>query len=207
VPRFEDEFATALGAGLSIGLGVTVRVCRAATPVPEQALTVGERRQWRARALGPPSRDWLLGRAALKALLPAPGDSSVLSFPHRLLSLTHAGGTAFAVAIAGGAVAGTGVDFEPWRTPDPRMARFFLRPGEHSTALGLLRAWTVKEALYKAIPDNSDVTLLDVGLDDPGATTGTATGPSDEALRYTVIDTAAGPLAAAVCLEARRVAV
>ncbi len=194
---------------MSAGLGVAVRVCRARIPVPEGGLTGGERHQWQALAPGPPSRDWLLGRAALKALLPMTADTSKLSFPHPHLSLTHAGGVAFAVVAAGDAtvVIGTGVDHEPWRTPDPRMARFFLAPGEQATALGLLRAWTVKEALYKAVPGNAEVTLLDIELDDPDASSGWATGPRAERLRYIVIDTAVGPLAVAVCLEVCRVAI
>ncbi len=196
-------------AEISAGLGVAVRVCRSRIPVPEGGLTGGERRQWQALAPGSSSRDWLLGRAALKALLPRTADTSTLSFPHPRLSLTHAGGVAFAVAAAGEAamVFGTGVDHEPWRTTDPRMARFFLRPREQATALGLLRAWTVKEALYKAVPGNAEVTLLDIGLADPDASSGWATGPRAERLRYIVIDTAAGPLAVAVCLEVCRVAV
>ncbi len=207
--RSDGEADADLGARLSAGLGIAVRVCRAQFPVPENELADGERRQWQALVSGPPVRDWLLGRAALKALLPEAPDTSVFSFPHPRLSLTHAGGTAFAVAAAGEApvVVGTGVDHEPWREPDPRMARFFLRSREQETPLGLLRAWTVKEALYKAVPGNAEITLLDMEFDDPDASSGWATGPRPERLRYTVIDTAAGPLAAAICLEVCRVAV
>jgi hypothetical protein len=214
VPRSDDHGGAELGAELSAGLGVPVRLRRARIPVPEHALAGGERRQWHALAPGRASRDWLLGRTALKALLAGATDTSVLSFPHPRLSITHAGGSAFAVAAGGEVpdddapvVVGTGVDHEPWRRPDPRMARFFLHPREQSTPLGLLRAWTVKEALYKAVPDNLELTLLDVELDDPDAPSGRATGPRDERLRYSVVDTADGPLAAAVCLGGHRGAV
>lgn len=211
-----------LGAEVSAALGVAIRVCRVTREAAARALTNGEQRQCRALASEARRHDWLLGRRALKALLPVAVDTSGLSFPHRRLSLSHAGDMAVAVAVDGPArpdgvdgvdrgwrseVVGVGVDYEPWRDSDPRMAHFFLRPQEQSTALGLLRAWTVKEACYKAVPANHRCSLLDVGLDDPGAPTGTAAGPEGRLLRYTVIDTAAGPLAVAVCREDRRVAV
>ncbi|MBW3575221.1 MAG: 4'-phosphopantetheinyl transferase superfamily protein [Actinobacteria bacterium] len=202
-----------VGDEVAARIGAAVRVRRARRPVAQEALTAGERRQWHALAPGPRRQDWLTGRAALKALLPATADTSTMSFPHRNLSLTHSCGVAVAVGIEADAdddhsvVAGAGVDHEPWRSTDPRMARFFLHPHERSTPLGLLRAWTVKEALYKAVVANHRSTLLDIVLDDAAVTTGTATGPGGERLRYTVLDTAEGPLGVALCLEDRRVAV
>lgn len=200
-----------IGRRLADGLGLALRVRRAAEPAPAGALSAGERRQWRARPAGPRRHDWLVGRAALKSLLGPPADTSGLAFPHPRLSLTHAGGMAWALAVeaAGTAPAmlGAGIDHEPWREVDPRMARFFLHDREALTGLGLLAAWTVKEALYKAVPVNHDVTLLDVVLDDPEAATGAARGPRGERLRYCVVSTDEGPLAAAVCLEAERVSV
>lgn len=182
---------------------------------PERSLTPGERAQWRALSPGPRRRDWLLGRAALKQLLGAGADTSGLRFPHPRLSLTHAGGRAFAVHIAAAGVVGTGIDYEPWRRPpDPRTARFFLRPGERATALDatgtdLLRLWTVKEALYKATPDNAEVVLLDYELHDPRCAQGSATGPRGERLHYASLVTFTGVLSIAVCVagEAQRVAV
>lgn len=200
-----------VGPDLSAALGVVVRVRRARSPVLERMLTSGERQQWRALRGEQRRHDWLLGRSALKALLPPAADTSGLSFPHPHLSLTHAGGLAVAVAVAvghdGARVVGTGVDHQPWRETDPRMARLFLRPREQPTPLGLLRAWTVKEALFKAVPANHGSTLVDVELDDPTAPTGTATGPHGQRLRYSVVDTVEGPLAVAVCMEGCRVAV
>ena len=207
-----------LGAEASSTLGVTLRVCRVTATAPARTLTSGERHRWRALPSGARRHDWLLGRTALRALLPGGTDTSKLSFPHPRVSISHAGNMAVAVAApqragdgAGDdrhpAVLGVGVDFEPWRATDPRMARFFLRPHEQSTPLGLLRAWTAKEACFKAVPANHRCSLLDVGLDDATTASGTATGPRGELLRYTVIDTPTGPLAVAVCLEDRRVAV
>ncbi|MGI8758361.1 MAG: hypothetical protein ACR2K0_03560, partial [Acidimicrobiales bacterium] len=110
-----------VGEESSAGLGVAVRLRRARSPVPAKMLTSGERSQWHALPQGPRRRNWLLGRAALKALLATTADTSVLSFPHPHLSLTHAGDQAVAVAVDhdgnGGddhtAVTGTGVDHEP----------------------------------------------------------------------------------------------
>ena len=200
-----------MGDVCSARLGVELRLRRAGAPLSEHALTGGERRRWHTLPTGPRRRDWLLGRAALKALLPVGLDTSTLSFPHPALSLTHAGGVAVAVATGPGssgdvaAVAGTGVDHEPWRAVDGRAGRYFLQRHEHATSLGLLRAWTVKEALYKSVPANHGDTLLDIALDDPDAPSGGASGPRGERLRYTVIDTAAGPVAVAVCREDSRV--
>ncbi len=205
-----------LGAAASAALGVAVRVCRTATATPVPALTGGERRQCQALPNKVRRHDWLLGRSALKALLPATVDTAGLSFPHAGLSISHAGDMGVAVAVHArespdddwpAAVVGVGVDYEPWRATDFRMARFYLRPHEQFTSLGLLRAWTAKEALYKAVRDNQRCCLLDIRLDHPSASTGTAIGPRGERLRYTVIDTATGPLAVAVCLEDHRVTV
>lgn len=180
---------------------------------PERSLTPGERAQWRALSPGPRRRDWLLGRAALKQLLGAGADTSGLRFPHPRLSLTHAGGRAFAVNITAAGVVGTGIDYEPWNgAADLRTARFFLRMSEQVAvrdAATLLRVWTVKEALYKATPDNAEVVLLDYELHDPRCAQGSATGPRGERLHYASLVTFTGVLSIAVCVagEAQRVAV
>lgn len=126
-------------------------------------------------------RDWLLGRAALKAVLGG-ADTAGVTFPHGRLSLTHAGGVAVAVA-AYGEHAGVGVDFEPDRPTDPRTARFFLHEDERADH-DLLRLWTVKEALFKATPDNDGAQLLDYHLDDAAVTTGSATDRRGHTFRY-----------------------
>lgn len=178
---------------------------------PEPSLTPGERAQWRALSTGPRRRDWLLGRAALKQLLGAGADTSGLRFPHPRLSLTHAGGRAFAVHIAAAGVVGTGIDYEPWNAAaDLRTARFFLRTSEQVAvrdAATLLRVWTVKEALYKATPDNAGAVLLDYELHDPRCARGSATGPRDERLRYASLVTSTGVLSVAVCVTGEDVGV
>ena len=146
-------------------------------------------------------RDWLLGRAALKRLLGG-ADTSTVRFPHPRLSLAHSGGVAVAAALDRGAPhAGLGVDFELWRAPDARTARFFLHADERPReASGLLRLWTVKEALFKATPANAGAQLLDYRLDDPGAAAGTARDGRGNAFRYASGMLPAGPLSVAVCV-------
>ncbi|HVE45376.1 MAG TPA: 4'-phosphopantetheinyl transferase superfamily protein [Acidimicrobiales bacterium] len=105
-----------------------------------------------------------------------------------------------------GDLAGIGIDYEPWRKDvDLRTSRFFLRPPEqaHATdARGLLRLWTVKEALFKATPDNADATLLAYEISDPAGASGCARGPRGEQIRYVSLDLDGGVLAVAACLAA-----
>ncbi len=149
-------------------------------------------------------QDWLLGRAALKGVLDG-ADTAGMTFPHPELSLTHAGRIAVAVAAEGEQV-GVGVDFEPDRQTDPRMARFFLHEHERVDH-DLLRLWTVKEAMLKATPDNDGAQLLDYHLHDPAAATGSATDRRGHTFRYRSTRLAEGPLTVAVCLGRADVAV
>lgn len=198
----------ALAAELSADLDVPVELAVAREPAPISTLGPGEAR-FVATLSHPDARDtWLRGRAALKALVP--GDTSTLAFPHPRLSLTHSAGTAVAVA-SPAPVAGIGVDFEPWRASvRPAMARFFLRLSEQDAARtprSLVRLWTIKEALFKADPDNHQCVLLDFELSDPAARCGTATGPSGRVLRYATADVVLGSLAVAVTMGGDRVPV
>jgi hypothetical protein len=128
--------------------------------------------------------DWLRGRAALKLLLGDDADTSTVTFPNRSLSLTHAAGWAVAACCDDdkGDHIGLGVDFEGDRQVDPRAARFFLRPQERGD---LLRLWTVKEALFKATPDNGGAMLLDYEVADANALAGTARDRAGRRFRYT----------------------
>lgn len=185
-----------------------MRVAGVSAPLAPEALTAGERARFATLPTDARRRDWLLGRAALKELLGPGADTAGLPFPHPRLSLTHAGGAAYAVLAAGGAVAGTGIDFEAARSVvDPRTARFFLSPDERDAAASgdhLLRLWTVKEALFKATPENAGVVLADYRLADPSARSGSAAGPGGEDLRYATVATVGGVLTVAVCLAGRR---
>lgn len=138
--------------------------------------------------------------AALSPLLADEVQSDNLVFPHSALSLTHSG-TVFVAARAEGC-AGVGVDFECWRSVDVRTARFFLSAAERSTLDGeadLLRRWTVKEALFKATPDNAEAVLVDYDLGGPPARSGRVVGARGESFRYSCVDLESGHLAVAVC--------
>ena len=175
----------------------------ATQPLAEAALSEGEREIWDRLAEGPRRRDWLLGRAALRQLLGG-ADTSPVTFPHPNLSLTHAAGVAVAAGSRGSCI-GLGVDFEGCRTTDPRTARFYLSQREQDrmeTGDDPLRIWTIKEALYKATPDNAEGGLLDYELAEPAATRGTACDRRSNAFRYVSGFFRRGWLAVAICIGA-----
>ena len=75
---------------------------------------------------------------------------------------------------------GIGIDVETDKDPNPKMARFFLKPNEIKKLKpakwnqNLLRLWTVKEAIFKSDPLNMNTTLLDYEVSDPNALCGEA---------------------------------
>ena len=170
-----------------------VELAVATVPAPVATLTPAERARLPD---GPRRHDWLLGRTALKAH--GIGDTSSVAFPNRCLSLTHSAGTAVAARCDGDQV-GLGVDLEGWRTIDPRAARFFLRPDEKGD---LLRLWTVKEALFKATPDNAGVAFLDYAVADSHAFEGAATDRLGRTFEYRSRRRPEGWLTIAVCRAA-----
>ena len=184
-----------VGRHLSIGLGVAVHVHAVSRPVAVADLSTGERAQLPSAARR--QQEWLLGRAALKKLMNG-GDTSGIRFPDRCLSLTHAAGRAVAASCRG-SQAGLGVDYEGWRTVDPRTARFFLQEHEERDGADLLRLWTVKEALYKATPDNGQVAFLDYGMMSSEARAGAAVDRVGRNFRYASAPVASGWLTVAVC--------
>ncbi len=75
---------------------------------------------------------------------------------------------------------GIGIDLETGRNPKFQMTRFFLKPDElkklrsEGQKKSFLRLWTVKEALFKSDPLNSNSTLLDYEVSDPNVMQGQA---------------------------------
>jgi len=184
---------------VSIGLAVPVVLRGATSPVDLADLTGGERRQL-PDAGSRRRQDWLLGRAALKQVVEG-GDTSLVGFPHPCLSLTHASGVAVA-ARADGGQAGLGVDYEGPHATDPRIAPLFLVERERDGAAGpddLLRLWTVKEALFKATPENLGATFLDYEVAEPAALVGDAVDRTGRRLRYVSGGFGGGWLSVAVC--------
>jgi 4'-phosphopantetheinyl transferase superfamily protein len=194
--------AGAAEAGVGAGLGAPVVLRAATSPAALEELSAGELRQLPETG-GLRRRDWLLGRAAFKQLVEG-GDTSGVRFPHKCFSLTHAAGLAVAVRTDGDQ-AGLGVDLEGWQEPDPRVTRFFLgareleRHGAAGSASDLLRLWTVKEALFKATPDNAKVTFLDYEVVEPAALVGQAVDRRERQFRYVSGMLAEGWLTVAVC--------
>ncbi len=125
-------------------------------------------------------RDWLLGRNALKQVLTAldrGDDTTAVTFPDRQVSLTHGGDTAFAAGTTTTSL-GIGIDYEPLREIDTRIARWFLNEAETNwlyeqpecdRVAQLVRLWTVKEAGFKSYQDNAGMTLKGLSITDPAA--------------------------------------
>jgi len=178
----EDSLANALLETFSL----RILACVESQPLPEDRLSPGERGTLAGLTAPARRESWLRGRAALKRLRAAIGedpDTAGLSFPHPCLSLTHSGAWAVAIGIAPGKLLGLGVDLEVKSVPKPDAARRFLNAGElvwlrrmdeEDRPRLLHRLWTVKEATFKADPENAGKTLRDYALADPGYIAGKA---------------------------------
>jgi phosphopantetheinyl transferase len=201
----EASFANALLETFSL----PIAACFESQPLTEEKLSAGEREA--LAKLGAPARreSWLRGRAALKRLqasLGASEDTSTLKFPHPRLSLTHSENWAIAVGSTSPKLRGIGVDLEMKGVPKPETARRFLNPAEmvwlrrmdeHEQPKMLYRLWTVKEAIFKADPDNAGKTLKDYGLADPGYVAGKARR-GERAFYYASFEVPGGFLSVAV---------
>lgn len=157
--------------------GIPLRVAAAALPLDPSALREDERRLLQGFTSPVRRATWLRGRAALRRL----GVETPPTLPSPVLSLTHAGDWAVAVSAPEGVLAGLGVDLEWTRAPHEASARKFMDGREQSwiAALadesrrsGLQRAWTVKEAAFKADPRNAGRVVADYVLEDPPAEVG-----------------------------------
>ena len=205
----------ALSDGLSRDLGVAVRLSVATAPLPMAALSMAEM----ARLAELPGRarqdEWRRGRAALKDALRSigqPEDTARLALPHRLVSLTHSGQIAVAVAATDGATLGVGVDLEMDRAPRLETARFFLTEGEQAwlhaqpeveKRAHIVRLWTVKESLFKADMQNMDAALHEYRMDDPAAITGRASRGASAAFTYATRRFEGGTLTVAALVHRR----
>lgn len=108
---------------------------------------------------------------------------------------------------------GIGIDSELPRPLDPAVARFFLRADEVDLATDpdrCLRWWTVKEALFKADPNNADTRLLDYHLQHPASDSALAGRRDDPRIRFchhSFRGEHRGPvsIAAAIAMERRHI--
>jgi len=186
-----------------------ILACVETQPVLENRLTPGETTVL-ATLTAPARRDsWLRGRAALKRLAVITNyseDTSTLKFPHANFSLTHSENCAVAIGVITTKLWGLGVDLEIKGAPKPETARRFLNPSElvwlrrmdeleHPRLLH--RLWTVKEAIFKADPENAGKLLKDYALADPGFKAGRARR-GDRTFHYASFEFPSGFLSVAV---------
>jgi 4'-phosphopantetheinyl transferase EntD len=156
-------------------------------------------------------RDWLLGRNALKEILlvlDRNDDTTTITFPDNQVSLTHAGSIAYAAGtIATGL--GIGIDYEPMRELDTRVARWFLNDSElqwlakqpDSAQINeRVRLWTIKEAAFKSHPDNAQMTLREFTISDPVAPISSVVA-NGRRITVTCCARDSGYLSVAICRE------
>lgn len=155
-------------------------------PLRESDLTVGELTIWKDLRGDERKVAWLRGRMALRNLRVRQGcdvDTSKLSFPSPQYSVSHSGELSLAAGVRD-TFQGIGVDVELDRRPRTAIARFFMTDDElkyirdlreQTASQRVLRIWTIKEALFKATPNNKDLTLRSFRITDPDAEEGEAT--------------------------------
>jgi len=168
----------------SIGLPMLVSVC--SSPAELGDLTMSELGQFGQIRSTARADSWLIGRAALKKICLRSGlspETSAIGFPNKQISLSHSGGTAVAIFCRSEKTSGIGIDFEIARPVRRESARFFLidcereyieQLGDESICEELIRLWTVKEAIFKADPDNSSTGLREYCIAQPNAFSGIA---------------------------------
>lgn len=111
-------------------------------------------------------QEWKRGRQALKGVLRKLGkddDTSMITFPNRQLSLSHHADYAIAIGTNSGDIDGIGIDVESIRSLPANAYRFFMTKVEqdwlatcsnHDLKREAIRLWSIKEALFKADPEN-----------------------------------------------------
>jgi 4'-phosphopantetheinyl transferase EntD len=169
---------SALEREASAILNLPLRLVRADRAAALSALSTAERVLLDRFEFEPRRRDWLCGRNALKKILGKLGrddDTSALGFPHRQLSLSHGDGVSYAVGTRAES-RGIGIDYEPLRTVNAGVARWFLGDGEIdwlssqpscARAGHIIRLWTIKEAAFKSHPRNDAMSLAEFEILEP----------------------------------------
>lgn len=197
-------------AGNWFELPLTIAIADAA---PDQAMLSPDERIRHAALDGRRGAEWLTGRAALKRVLARLGedeDTAEIGFPNPRYSLSHSNGCAIAVGTGPSAALGLGIDLELDRLPSLGTARFFLAPAEHTWLADqaeadrprqLRRLWSIKEAAFKADPDNCETSFIDYVIEKPAAARGRASiarGQRSRELLYACFDSPQGVVATAV---------
>lgn len=192
-------------------LEMDVAVALAKSPLPPSELSRNENLIFQSLRSGSRRQAWLRGRGALKELLTRfheNPETSAIHFPNSRFSLSHSGAYAIAVGVSADQVLGIGVDFQVRRTLSASLSRRFLSEDECRKFLSpnkpnsLLRLWSIKEALYKANPENRRTVLSAYSLVRPDALKrGLASSRSLPMKRfiYCSMEFADGFLAVAIC--------
>ena len=164
----------------SRALEVTVHVATCGSDLNAVELNAAEIEQLEKFETEARRCDWRRGRLALKSILRSLGrsdDTSGIRWPMPQISLTHGCGTAIAVGTPE-PDACIGIDVEVPRTVNERMALWFLNQPELNwlegcaaadRSAGLIRLWTIKEAVFKSHPANAGLVMTDFTINDPSS--------------------------------------
>ena len=139
--------------------------------------------------------DWILGRSALKKVfehLNKSIDVTKISFPNEYFSISHTKDCAVAIGILNNCESsnGVGIDLELNRKVDVKHTRYYLSKYESDLVNSnddLLRLWTVKEALFKADPNNDGVILKYYNVKNPKTLKGEAINKKGDTFYYNSI--------------------
>lgn len=167
--RFVENTVSSMELELEVSLAIQ--------SAEQTVLSSGELERLAEFKLERRKQSWSLGRAALKSLCNTLGydtDTSLLKLPHPRLSLTHSESVAMAIGCRE-ETGGIGIDLELVKQPDQESARFFLTGFEmhqlksvpHQARPWLLqKLWCIKEAAFKANPDNHSTHVFDYEVQD-----------------------------------------
>jgi len=195
--------------GKPLGLDLLFNVTSG--PATAAVLSVTEQKCYQVLEETARAESWLLGRAALKTLrsqLDGCADIDHLRFPNGRFSLSHSADVALAVAEPSGCLEGIGIDLEVNGSIQPAAARFFLSDDEQHWLQSqpserrshhLLRLWCVKEAVFKANPDNAGKLLADHELQRPADARGAARSVEGQKMEYASWCESRTCIALAVC--------
>ena len=158
----------------------------------EGCLTSSELNDCKYTKNSPRYFDWIGGRSALKMIITYLNknlDVTKISFPHPFLSLSHAKGCAVAIGVSNktNSVKGIGIDLELDRKVSTKHMKFYLNDFESDLKINndhMLRLWTVKEALFKADPNNDGNVLKDYIVKNSKTLSGKATNKKGHSFYY-----------------------
>jgi phosphopantetheinyl transferase (holo-ACP synthase) len=104
---------------------------------------------------------WMHSRFCVQEVLAA-GEALSVEAKDTLLSLSHTAGASVAVLAERKFISGIGIDIE-WmdRELSSGVASKFIHQSEHLFNLSPLQMWVIKEACFKAYPDNAATQLSD----------------------------------------------